>query len=178
MSRIGKKPIPLAKGVEARVEAGVVTVKGPKGELNQALVDDRISVAVEGGNVVVSRQGDDRYSRSFHGLMRSLISNMVVGVSDGFSKSLEVNGVGYRAEVNGKTLNMSLGFAHQVDCPIPEGISIKVEKNIITVQGIDKQSVGSMAAKIRSYRPVEPYKGKGIKYTDEYVVRKAGKAGK
>ena len=177
MSRIGKKPIPLAKGVEARIEAGVVKVKGPKGELNQAIVD-RVSVVVEDGNILVTRQGDDRRSRSFHGLMRSLLANMVVGVSDGFSKSLEVNGVGYRAEVSGKTLNMSLGFAHQVNCPIPEGIAIQVEKNKITVQGIDKQLVGSMAAKIRSYRPVEPYKGKGIKYTGEHVLRKAGKAGK
>ncbi|HDJ27913.1 MAG TPA: 50S ribosomal protein L6 [Proteobacteria bacterium] len=177
MSRIGKKPIPLAKGVEARIEAGMVNVKGPKGELNQAIVD-RVSVVVEDGNILVMRQGDDRRSRSFHGLMRSLLANMVVGVSDGFSKSLEVNGVGYRAEVSGKTLNMSLGFAHQVNCPIPEGIAIQVEKNKITVQGIDKQLVGSMAAKIRSYRPVEPYKGKGIKYTGEHVLRKAGKAGK
>ncbi|MCK4377910.1 MAG: 50S ribosomal protein L6 [Deltaproteobacteria bacterium] len=177
MSRIGKKPIPLAKGVEARIEAGIVKVKGPKGELNQAIVD-RVSVVVEDGNILVMRQGDDRRSRSFHGLMRSLVANMVVGVSDGFSKSLEVNGVGYRAEVSGKTLNMSLGFAHQVNCPIPEGIAIQVEKNKITVQGIDKQLVGSMAAKIRSYRPVEPYKGKGIKYTGEHVLRKAGKAGK
>jgi len=177
MSRIGKKPIPLTKGVEARIEAGVVKVKGPKGELNQAIVD-RVSVVVEDGNILVTRQGDDRRSRSFHGLMRSLLANMVVGVSDGFSKSLEVNGVGYRAEVSGKSLNMSLGFAHQVNCPIPEGIAIQVEKNKITVQGIDKQLVGSMAAKIRSYRPVEPYKGKGIKYTDERVLRKAGKAGK
>jgi large subunit ribosomal protein L6 len=177
MSRIGKKPIPLTNGVEARIEAGVVNVKGPKGELNQVIVD-RVSVVVEDGNILVMRQGDDRRSRSFHGLMRSLLANMVVGVSDGFSKSLEVNGVGYRAEVSGKTLNMSLGFAHQVDCPIPEGIAIQVEKNKITVQGIDKQLVGSMAAKIRSYRPVEPYKGKGIKYTGEHVMRKAGKAGK
>ncbi len=177
MSRIGKKPIPLAKGVEARIEAGMVNVKGPKGELNQAIVD-RVSVVIEDGNILVMRQGDDRRSRSFHGLMRSLLANMVVGVSDGFSKSLEVNGVGYRAEVSGKTLNMSLGFAHQVNCPIPEGIAIQVEKNKITVQGIDKQLVGSMAAKIRSYRPVEPYKGKGIKYTGEHVLRKAGKAGK
>ena len=177
MSRIGKKPIPLTKGVEARIEAGIVNVKGPKGELNQAIVD-RVSVVVEDGNILVMRQGDDRRSRSFHGLMRSLLANMVVGVSDGFSKSLEVNGVGYRAEVSGKTLNMSLGFAHQVNCPIPEGIAIQVEKNKITVQGIDKQLVGSMAAKIRSYRPVEPYKGKGIKYTGEHVLRKAGKAGK
>jgi len=177
MSRIGKKPIPLAKGVEARIEAGMVNVKGPKGELNQAIVD-RVSVVIEDGNILVMRQGDDRRSRSFHGLMRSLLANMVIGVSDGFSKSLEVNGVGYRAEVSGKTLNMSLGFAHQVNCPIPEGIAIQVEKNKITVQGIDKQLVGSMAAKIRSYRPVEPYKGKGIKYTGEHVLRKAGKAGK
>jgi len=177
MSRIGKKPIPLAKGVEARIEAGIVKVKGPKGELSQAIVD-RVSVVVEDDNILVKRQGDDRRSRSFHGLMRSLIANMVAGVSDGFSKSLEVNGVGYRAEVSGKTLNMNLGFAHQVNCPIPEGIAIQVDKNKITVQGIDKQLVGSVAAKIRSYRPVEPYKGKGIKYADEYVLRKAGKAGK
>ncbi|MEA2109227.1 MAG: 50S ribosomal protein L6 [Pseudomonadota bacterium] len=177
MSRTGKKPIPLAEGVEARIEAGIVKVKGPKGELSQAVVD-RVSVVVEDGNLLVKRQGDDRRSRAFHGLMRSLVANMVAGVSDGFSKSLEVNGVGYRADVSDKTLNMSLGFAHQVNCPIPEGIAIQVEKNKITVQGIDKQLVGSMAAKIRSYRPIEPYKGKGIKYANEHVLRKAGKAGK
>ncbi|MEA3240239.1 MAG: 50S ribosomal protein L6 [Pseudomonadota bacterium] len=177
MSRTGKKPIPLAKGVEARIEAGIVKVKGPKGELSQAVVD-RVSVVVEDGNLLVKRQGDDRRSRAFHGLMRSLVANMVAGVSDGFSKSLEVNGVGYRADVSGKTLNMSLGFAHQVNCPIPEGIAIQVEKNKITVQGIDKQLVGSMAARIRSYRPIEPYKGKGVKYANEHVLRKAGKAGK
>jgi len=178
MSRIGKKPIPLTKGVEARIKDGVVTVKGPKGELSQAMVDDRVSVVIEDGSIQVLRQSDDRRSRSFHGLMRSLVANMVTGVSEGFSKSLEVNGVGYRAEVSGKSLNMSLGFAHQVNCPIPEGIAVQVDKNIITVQGIDKQLVGAMAAKIRSYRPVEPYKGKGIKYVGEYVLRKAGKAGK
>ncbi|MBW1645391.1 MAG: 50S ribosomal protein L6 [Deltaproteobacteria bacterium] len=177
MSRIGKQPIPLPQGVEVRVEDGVVKVKGPKGELQQALVE-RVEVEVENGQVLVRRQGDDRRSRAFHGLMRSLVANMVTGVSTGFSKVLEVNGVGYRAEVSGKTLNLNLGFAHPVHCPIPDGISIAVEREKITVQGIDKQQVGAVAAIIRSYRPVEPYKGKGIKYADERVLRKAGKAGK
>ncbi|MBN2333662.1 MAG: 50S ribosomal protein L6 [Deltaproteobacteria bacterium] len=177
MSRIGKQPIPLAQGVEVQIQDGAVVVKGPKGELRQSLVE-RVQVAVEDNAVVVTRQSDDRRSRSFHGLMRALIANMVTGVSTGFTKTLELNGVGYRAEVSGDVLNMNLGFAHPINCPIPDGIAVSVEREKITVQGIDKQQVGAVAAKIRGYRPVEPYKGKGIKYANERVLRKAGKAGK
>jgi large subunit ribosomal protein L6 len=177
MSRIGKQEIPLPQGVEVSVADGKVKVKGPKGTLEQALVD-RVGVEVGDGVVNVTRVADDRRSRSFHGLMRALVANMVTGVSTGFSKTLEINGIGYRADVSGKTLNLALGFSHPIAYPIPEGISISVDREKVVVQGVDKQQVGAVAADIRAFRPVEPYKGKGIKYIDEYVIRKAGKAGK
>jgi large subunit ribosomal protein L6 len=177
MSRIGKQEIPLPQGVEVSVADGKVKVKGPKGALEQSVVE-RVSVAVDDGVVRVSRAGDDRRSRSFHGLMRALINNMVTGVSQGFSKGLEINGIGYRADVSGKTLNLALGFSHPIAYPIPEGITISVDREKVVVQGSDKQKVGAVAADIRAFRPVEPYKGKGIKYSDEHVIRKAGKAGK
>jgi len=177
MSRIGKQEISLPQGVEVTVADGKVKVKGPKGTLEQSVVE-RVSVAVDDGVVRVSRAGDDRRSRSFHGLMRALINNMVTGVSQGFSKGLEINGIGYRADVSGKTLNLALGFSHPIAYPIPEGITISVDREKVVVQGSDKQKVGAVAADIRAFRPVEPYKGKGIKYSDEYVIRKAGKAGK
>jgi large subunit ribosomal protein L6 len=177
MSRIGKQEISLPQGVEVTVADGKVKVKGPKGTLEQSVVE-RVSVAVDDGVVRVSRAGDDRRSRSFHGLMRALINNMVTGVSQGFSKGLEINGIGYRADVSGKTLNLALGFSHPIAYPIPEGITISVDREKVVVQGSDKQKVGAVAADIRAFRPVEPYKGKGIKYSDEHVIRKAGKAGK
>ncbi|NPA25774.1 MAG: 50S ribosomal protein L6 [Deltaproteobacteria bacterium] len=177
MSRIGKQEITLPQGVEVSVADGKVKVKGPKGTLEQALVD-RVGVEIGDGVVNVTRVADDRRSRSFHGLMRALIANMVTGVSTGFSKTLEINGIGYRADVSGKTLNLALGFSHPIAYPIPEGISISVDREKVVVQGVDKQQVGAVAADIRAFRPVEPYKGKGIKYIDEYVIRKAGKAGK
>ncbi len=177
MSRIGKQEITLPQGVEVSLAGGKVKVKGPKGTLEQALVD-RVGVEISDGVVKVTRVADDRRSRSFHGLMRALIANMVTGVSTGFSKTLEINGIGYRADVSGKTLNLALGFSHPIAYPIPDGISISVDREKVVVQGVDKQQVGAVAADIRAFRPVEPYKGKGIKYIDEYVIRKAGKAGK
>lgn len=177
MSRIGKKEITLPQGVDVSVVDGMVKVKGPKGTLEQGLVD-RVGVEVDGAQVNVTRVSDDRRSRSFHGLMRALIANMVTGVTEGFSKGLEIKGIGYKADVSGKTLNMALGFSHPIAYPIPEGINISVDREKVIVQGIDKQLVGAVSADIRSFRPVEPYKGKGIKYVDEYVIRKAGKAGK
>ncbi|MBN2233474.1 MAG: 50S ribosomal protein L6 [Deltaproteobacteria bacterium] len=177
MSRIGKKPVVLPAGVEARLDQGVLHVKGPKGTLQQQVVE-RVEVQIDDREIVIRRSGDDRRSRSFHGLMRSLVNNMVTGVSTGFTRILEVNGVGYRAEVSGSLLKMSLGFSHPIECPVPEALTVTVERDKIMVHGSDKQQVGALAAKIRGYRPVEPYKGKGIKYADEQVIRKAGKAGK
>ncbi|MEA3347713.1 MAG: 50S ribosomal protein L6 [Pseudomonadota bacterium] len=177
MSRVGKKEILLPQGVEVAVADGVVKVKGPKGSLQQVLVD-RVGVDIDGRTVNVTRVSDDRRSRSFHGLMRALLANMVLGVSEGFSKSLEIKGIGYKAAVKGSTLDLALGFSHPIAYPIPDGINISVDKEKVVVQGIDKQLVGAVAADIRAFRPVEPYKGKGIKYSDEYVIRKAGKAGK
>jgi large subunit ribosomal protein L6 len=177
MSRIGKMEIPLPQGVEITVAGGVVKVKGPKGSLQQPLVE-RVGVEVEDKSVNVTRVADDRRSRAFHGLMRALVANMVTGVSEGFSKSLVINGIGYKANVAGKTLNLALGFSHPIAYPIPDGISISVDRENVKVEGVDKQLVGAVAADIRAFRPVEPYKGKGIKYVDEYVIRKAGKAGK
>ncbi|MCK5540674.1 MAG: 50S ribosomal protein L6 [Deltaproteobacteria bacterium] len=177
MSRIGKKEILLPQGVEVAVADGIVKVKGPKGSLTQALVD-RVAVEVDGAQVNVTRVSDDRRSRSFHGLMRALVANMVTGVSEGFSKSLEIKGIGYKAGVNGSTLDLALGFSHPIAYPIPDGINISVDREKVVVEGIDKQLVGAVAADIRAFRPVEPYKGKGIKYSDEHVIRKAGKAGK
>ncbi|MEA3334210.1 MAG: 50S ribosomal protein L6 [Pseudomonadota bacterium] len=177
MSRIGKKEILLPQGVEVAVADGMVEVKGPKGSLQQVLVD-RVGVDIDGRKVNVTRVSDDRRSRSFHGLMRALVANMVTGVTEGFSKSLEIKGIGYKAAVKGSTLDLALGFSHPIAYPIPDGINISVDKEKVVVQGIDKQLVGAVAADIRSFRPVEPYKGKGIKYIDEYVIRKAGKAGK
>jgi len=177
MSRIGKMEIPLPQGVELTVAGGVVKVKGPKGSLQQPLVE-RVGVEVEDKTVNVTRVSDDRRSRSFHGLMRALVANMVTGVSEGFSKSLVINGIGYKANVAGKTLNLALGFSHPIAYPIPDGISIAVDRENVKIEGIDKQLVGAVAADIRAFRPVEPYKGKGIKYVDEHVIRKAGKAGK
>lgn len=177
MSRIGKQEISLPQGVDVAVVDGMVKVKGPKGSLVQALVD-RVAVEVNGQTVNVTRVSDDRRSRSFHGLMRALVANMVTGVTEGFSKALEIKGIGYKADVSGKTLNLALGFSHPIAYPIPDDISISVDREKVVVQGIDKQLVGAVSADIRAFRPVEPYKGKGIKYVDELVIRKAGKAGK
>ncbi|MBN2705685.1 MAG: 50S ribosomal protein L6 [Deltaproteobacteria bacterium] len=177
MSRIGKKEILLPQGVELTVAEGLVRVKGPKGSLQQPIVE-RVGIEVEDQRVTVTRVADDRRSRSFHGLMRALVANMVTGVSEGFSKSLVIFGIGYKADVSGRTLNLALGYSHPIAYPLPEGIEVSVERDTMVVRGIDKQQVGAVAADIRAFRPVEPYKGKGIRYADEHVIRKAGKAGK
>jgi large subunit ribosomal protein L6 len=174
MSRVGKLPVPIKPGVTAEVNDGIITVKGPKGELTQELLPT-VQVSIEGDEIVVSRHNDEKASKAQHGLTRALISNMVTGVSDGFSKKLEVNGVGFKVNLNGKNLKLSLGFSHDIDYVIPEGIDVAVEGNSITVSGIDKQAVGQVAAEIREYKKPEPYKGKGIKYENEYIIRKSGK---
>ena len=177
MSRIGKKPVVIPAGVTVDVAAGnVVTVKGPKGTLTNTFNADMI-INVEGNVLTVSRPSDEANHRALHGLTRTLIANMVEGVEKGFSKQLEVNGVGYRAEKKGNNLVMRLGFSHEVIMEEIPGISIAVDGNKITVSGIDKQVVGQFAAEVRSKRPPEPYKGKGIKYTDEVIRRKVGKTG-
>lgn len=178
MSRIGKLPVAIPAGVKVALDGNKMTVTGPKGTLSQVL-HERMTIAVETEQVVVSRPSDDKQDTALHGLTRALINNMVVGVTNGFQKDLEINGVGYRAEISGKVLTLSLGFSHPVVYTLPEGISVEVDKQTkLSVKGIDKQLVGSAAAKIRSFRKPEPYKGKGIKYADEHIVRKAGKAGK
>jgi len=177
MSRIGKLPIAIPAGVTITVDQGVVKVHGPKGELSQAVLPE-VTIKNEDNTITVSRKSDEKLSRSQHGLMRTLISNMVVGVTKGFEKKLEVNGVGFRVKGGGQNLEMALGFSHQVKYEAPQGIEIKVEKMNITISGINKQQVGQIAAEIRSLKKPEPYKGKGIKYADEQIIRKAGKAGK
>lgn len=178
MSRIGKMPIVLPAGVEATLDGSTVTVKGPKGSLCQT-VHQNIQVDIDAGEIKVTRPNDEKENRALHGLTRSLIANMVDGVTNGFKKELDVNGVGYRVQMQGKDLVMNLGFSHQVIMTPPEGITLEVPNpNKIVVNGIDKQSVGQFAAQIREKRPPEPYKGKGIKYSDEVVRRKEGKAGK
>jgi large subunit ribosomal protein L6 len=175
MSRIGKQPVAIAKGIEVKLEGTTIVAK--KGNLEKRLeTHGRVDVTIEEGQVQFHRKGEDKQSSAYWGTYRSLFNNIIVGLDKGFSKSLEINGVGYRAAVQGKTLNLQLGFSHDVNYDIPEGIDIKVEKNIITVSGTDKQLVGQVAAEIRAFRPPEPYKGKGVKYTDEVIIRKAGKA--
>ena len=178
MSRIGRKPIAIPAGVDVKVDGATVTVKGPKGTLTQTF-NSRISVKVEGSEILVTRPTDDKEDRSLHGLTRTLVNNMVIGVTEGYSKNLEVNGVGYRVQKQGKNLVMNLGFSHQVIMPEIDGITIDVPNpNAIVISGPDKQKVGQFAAEVREKRPPEPYKGKGIKYADEHIRRKEGKAGK
>ncbi len=177
MSRIGKLPIAIPSGVTITVDPDNITVAGPKGTLSQPQLEG-ITVKVEGDQAIVTRINDEPTNRAKHGLMRSLINNMVVGTSAGFSKKLEVNGVGYRVALAGNGLKLNLGFSHDVDFPMPTGITATVEQNVITVSGIDKQLVGQVAADIRKLRKPEPYKGKGIKYVGERILRKSGKSGK
>ena len=178
MSRIGRKPINIPAGVEVKVDGSCVTVKGPKGTLTQKF-QPSMNIAVEGAEIVVTRPNDDKEPRSLHGLTRTLIHNMIVGVTEGFKKELEVNGVGYRVQKQGTNLVMNLGFSHQVIVPETDEIKIDVPApNKIIINGIDKQKVGQFAAEVREKRPPEPYKGKGIKYIDEVVRRKEGKTGK
>jgi large subunit ribosomal protein L6 len=177
MSRIGKLPIEVPSGVTITVDSNMVTVNGPKGSLSQQLLEG-LSVAQEDGVLTISRKNDEATLRARHGLMRTLINNMIMGVSAGFSKQLELNGVGYRVSLAGTNLKFNLGFSHDVMFAIPTGITAQVEQNIITVSGIDKQLVGQAAADIRKLKKPEPYKGKGIKYVGERIIRKSGKSGK
>jgi large subunit ribosomal protein L6 len=178
MSRIGKQPIPVPSGVEVKIDGTKVSVKGPKGTLSQEFDRDMI-IALEDGVLSVARPTDERRHRSLHGLTRTLLSNMVVGVSEGFSKNLEIVGVGYRAEMNGTNLRMALGFSHPVLITAEPGITFEVPAPTkITVRGIDKQRVGQVAAEVRKWRPPEPYKGKGVRYEGERVRRKLGKTAK
>lgn len=178
MSRIGNKPIAIPAGVSVTVDGSTVSVKGAKGELTRD-VHSNMTVAVEDNNIVVTRPDDTKTNKALHGLTRSLIANMVIGVSEGYKKELEVNGVGYRASVEGTTLVLNIGYSHQVKMSAPEGVKVEVPSaNKIIVSGPDKQMVGQFAAEIRMKRPPEPYKGKGIKYVDEFIRRKEGKAGK
>ncbi|CAN5369091.1 50S ribosomal protein L6 [soil metagenome] len=177
MSRIGKLPIPIPSGVTITVDQDAVTVSGSKGTLSQAMLPG-ISVTVEGSEATVTRVNDEPKNRSKHGLMRTLINNMVVGVSTGFSKQLEINGVGYRVAQAGTNLKLNLGFSHDVIFAIPAGIQSAIEQNVITISGIDKQQVGQVAADIRKLKKPEPYKGKGVKYVGERIIRKSGKSGK
>ena len=179
MSRIGLKPIVIPAGVDFNVdEANTVTVKGPNGTLTQDVNKD-ITVTVNGSEITLQRPSDDKEHRTLHGLYRALIANMVTGVSTGFKKTLDVNGVGYRVQAQGDTLTMNLGYSHQVIMKAPEGIKVECPSaNQIIISGADKQMVGQFAAQVREKRPPEPYKGKGIKYSDEHIRRKEGKAGK
>lgn len=175
MSRIGKQPIAVPPKVKVEVKGQQVLVEGPKGKLNFEL-PRRTSLKVENGNVLISRQGEDAQAKALHGLSRALVNNMVKGVSEGFVKKLEIQGVGFKAAVQGKVVNLSLGFSHPVNYPIPDQIKVTVEENTkVTIEGPDRQVVGRVAAEIRSYYPPEPYKGKGVRYVGEHVQRKEGK---
>lgn len=177
MSRVGKQPITIPSGVTITVDNDKVTVNGSKGSLEQFTMPG-IKISQADGMLNVERQNDERQNRARHGLMRTLISNMVTGVSQGFEKKLEINGVGYRVQQQGTDLKLNLGFSHDVIYHIPAGVTAAVEQNVITVSGIDKQQVGQVAAEIRALKKPEPYKGKGIKYVDERIIRKSGKSGK
>lgn len=176
MSRIGKLPIAIPAGVTITVDNGSVKVTGPKGELSEKQLPE-VSVSIDDGNVKVERNSDEKLAKSQHGLMRSLINNMVIGVTNGFTKELEVNGVGFKVALAGDSLDMALGFSHPVKFKIPTDIKAEVKQNKISLSGISKQRVGQTAAQIRALKKPEPYKGKGIKYTDEQIIRKSGKTG-
>lgn len=178
MSRIGKKPITIPAGVDVKLEGTLVTVKGPKGTLSRN-IHPNMTVEIDGNTITVSRPDDSKQNRALHGLTRTLIANMVTGTNETYKKELEVNGVGYRAELKGKDLLLKIGYSHDVIMAAPEGITIEVPgPNKIIISGPDKQKVGQFAANVREKRPPEPYKGKGIKYVDEHIRRKEGKAGK
>ncbi|GAV23836.1 50S ribosomal protein L6 [Carboxydothermus pertinax] len=177
MSRIGRKPIPVPQGVEVKIEGNLVTVKGPKGSLTREFHPD-MKISFDGTQIIVERPSDEKNHRSLHGLTRTLISNMIIGVTSGFQKSLELVGVGYRAAKQGRKLVLTVGYSHPVEIEPPEGVEVEVPaQNQIVVKGIDKEVVGNFAANIRAVREPEPYKGKGIKYIDEVIRRKAGKTG-
>jgi large subunit ribosomal protein L6 len=175
MSRIGKKPVPVPQGVQANVDGQTITAKGPKGQLEVVLVDQVLAQMTDDG-ISVEPRDDSKTARAMWGMSRTLVQNIVTGVTQGFEKRLEINGVGYRAVVQGKSLSLALGYSHDVNYPIPEGIQVACPKPTeIVVSGIDKQKVGQVAAEIRRYRPPEPYKGKGVKYGGEFIFRKEGK---
>jgi large subunit ribosomal protein L6 len=175
MSKIGNQPVLVPEGVTVTIEGSKVAVKGPKGELSVTL-PRKIEAKIEDGKVIISRKDNSKSNMSLHGTFRSLINNMVKGVSEGFTKQLELVGTGFRAEVAGSTLTLIVGYSHPVKVEAPEGITFKVEKLVVTVEGVDKEAVGQVSADIRAVRPPEPYKGKGIKYIDEVIRRKPGKA--
>ena len=176
MSRIGKKPIALPTGVTATVESGVLTVKGPKGQLAMQLLDDLVKYDIADGEIRVTPLTDAQRNRAAWGMTRTNVQNLVTGVTEGFTKVLEITGVGYRAQAQGKNLRLQLGYSHDVNYPIPEGIDVKTpDQNTVEISGIDNQQVGQVAAEIRRWRKPEPYKGKGIKYRGEYIFRKEGK---
>lgn len=177
MSRIGKLPINLPTGVNLTIDDDFISAEGTKGKLQQFQMPG-IKVVVGDGQVVVERENDEKAVKSKHGLMRSLVSNMIEGVSKGFTRKLEINGVGYRVQQTGSDLKFNLGFSHDVMYKVPDGIEVSVDQNIISVSGISKQQVGQVAAEIRALKKPEPYKGKGIKYVDERIIRKSGKSGK
>lgn len=177
MSRIGKLPIHIPSGVTITIDPDTITVAGSKGTLKQFTMPG-VAVAQEGDQIVVTRENDEPKNRAKHGLMRALVNNMVVGVSKGFEKKLELNGVGFRVALAGNGLKFNIGFSHEVNYALPQGISAVVEQNVITITGIDKQQVGQVAAEIRALKKPEPYKGKGIKYVGERIIRKSGKSGK
>ena len=175
MSRTGKKPVAIPSGVTATIESGELSVKGPKGTLKMPLVNE-VTYAIEDGKIAIGPANDSKRARSFWGMQRTLVQNLVVGVTEGFSKTLQITGVGYRAAVQGKNLKLQLGYSHDVDFTIPEGITIVTpDPTTVNISGIDKQKVGQVAAEIRRWRKPEPYKGKGIKYAGEYIFRKEGK---
>ncbi len=177
MSRIGRSPVKIPTNVTVSITDGIIKVSGPKGDLQEKIL---VGVTIDQSNdeITVSRKSDSKLDKSNHGLMRSLIQNMVTGVTDGFKKELEVNGVGFRVGVSGKILKLKVGFSHEIEYKFPEGINVSVEQNKITVEGISKQQVGQTAAEIRSFKKPEPYKGKGISYVGERILRKSGKSGK
>ncbi len=175
MSRIGKRPVTVASGIEVSLDGTTLIAK--KGKLEKRLETyGRVGIHINGSEVTFSRVGENKTSSAFWGTYRALFNNIIIGLDKGFQKSLEINGVGYRASIQGRTLNLQLGFSHDINFNIPDGIDITITKNVITIKGSDKQTVGQVAAEIRSLRPPEPYKGKGVKYTDEVIIRKAGKA--
>jgi large subunit ribosomal protein L6 len=174
MSRVGKEPVAIPGGIDVSVDGTEIVVK--KGNTEKRLeTHGRVGVEIKENEVVITRNGEEKQASAYWGTYRSLLNNIVIGLDKGFSRSLEINGVGYRAAVNGKTLELQLGYSHPILYAIPEGLEVKVEKNTITISGDDKQLVGQAAAEIRAFRPPEPYKGKGVKYTDEVIIRKAGK---
>ena len=175
MSRIGKRPVPLPSGVTATTESGILSVKGPKGTLSLKMADE-VSYDVQDGAISVQPANDTKRARSFWGMQRTLVQNLVTGVTDGFTKTLEITGVGYRAAAQGKNLRLQLGYSHDVNIAVPEGIEVKTpDTTTVEISGIDRQKVGQVAAEIRRWRKPEPYKGKGIKYRGEYIFRKEGK---